>query len=72
MMPAAERHLRRILRYRTKLLRESVRFQNIRAGLLMSEGVEYRAAQLSSQRGATALFDSLRELPQRRPASCCG
>lgn len=64
MMPAAERHLRRMLRYRTKLLSESVRFQNIMAGLLLSEGVEYRAPQLSSQRRASAFLDSLSELPE--------
>ena len=43
---------------------EAVRFHNVMAGLLMSEGVEYQASQLSSQRRTSALIDSLDELPE--------
>jgi hypothetical protein len=62
-MPTAERHLRQMLRFRNKLLVETVRFKNTIAGMLMAEGVEYDSRRLHGKGYFGELLENLHEVP---------
>jgi len=63
-MPAAERQLRQMLRYRHKLLGETVRFKNMISGMLMAEGVEYDSRKLHNRNYFPRLVDGLSDIPE--------
>lgn len=63
MAPAKVRELRQVLRYRNLLVRESVRFQNKTAGLLMEAGAEYNKGRLTGDRYFHELLAGLAEVP---------
>ncbi len=58
------RELRRILRYRNLLVRESVRLKNKAAGLLMESGAEYSKPRLHGKRYYTNLLENLDDVPE--------
>jgi len=63
MLPTELRALRRMLRYRNLLVRETTRLKNRMAGLLMETGVEYQKQKLHGQRYFQRLVGSLEEVP---------
>lgn len=63
MMSEELRELRRVLRYRNLLVRESVRFQNRASGLLMEVGAEFSGKDLRGQKRFNALVDNLEDVP---------
>ena len=58
------RDLRRLLRYRHLIVRESVRMQNKMAGLLMETGTPFVIAKLHGKRYFTQLLQTLEEVPE--------
>jgi transposase len=50
MQPKEIRELRRVLRYRSLIVREIVRMKNKISGLLMEEGIEYEGRRLHTKR----------------------
>ncbi|MBE7560919.1 IS110 family transposase [bacterium] len=62
MAPSTVRELRRVLRYRNKMVRESTRMKNHISGLLMETGMEYNKKQLHGRRYFARLLEQL-ELP---------
>ena len=62
--PPELRELRRLLRYRSLVVRESVRMQNKIAGLLMEVGATYNKQRLHGRRYFTALLEELEEVPE--------
>lgn len=63
MLPTELRELRRMLRYRNLLVRETTRLKNRIAGLLMETGVEYHKQKLHGQRYFQQLISSLEGVP---------
>jgi transposase len=57
------RELRRLLRYRQLVVRESVRMQNKMAGLLMECGTPFEKVRLHGKRYFSGLLDTLEEVP---------
>jgi transposase len=57
------RELRRLLRYRQLVVRESVRMQNKMAGLLMECGTPFEKARLHGKKYFSCLLDTLEEVP---------
>jgi transposase len=57
------RELRRLLRYRQLVVRESVRMQNKMAGLLMECGTPFEKEKLHGQKYFSRLLDTLEEVP---------
>jgi len=64
MAPTEHRDLRRILRYRNFLVRESTRMKNKTAGLLMEVGAEYSKSRLPGKQYFQQLLDSLDYVPE--------
>ena len=58
------RDLRRLLRYRNLVLRQSVRMQNKIAGLLMESGAPFNKARLDGKKYFHELMESLEEVPE--------
>jgi transposase len=58
------RDLRRLLRYRHLVVRESVRMQNKVAGLLMETGTPFVKAKLHGKKYFTQLLETLEEVPE--------
>ena len=63
VMPPALRDLRRLLRYRSLIVRESVRMQNKIAGLLMESGAPFDTQKLHGKKYFHQLLDTLQEVP---------
>lgn len=63
MAPTEIRNLRRVLRYRNLLVRESTRMKNKTAGLFMEVGAEYDKSKLHSKRYFNELLTSVRDVP---------
>ncbi|HSF92608.1 MAG TPA: IS110 family transposase, partial [Paracoccaceae bacterium] len=63
MAPTEMRNLRRVLRYRNLLVRESTRMKNKIAGLFMEVGAEYDKDKLHGKRYFTQLLRSLEDVP---------
>jgi transposase len=59
MAPPEMRELRRLLRFRNLLMRQSVRMKNRIAGLLMETGTSYNAGRLHGQQYFQQLLDEL-------------
>jgi len=59
-----ERELRRVLRYRTLLVRVSTRMKNKTAGLLMEVGAEYVKGRLHGKRYFASLLETLKDTPE--------
>jgi len=57
------RELRRLLRYRNLVVRESVRMQNKIAGLLMESGAPFHKQKLHGKKYFAQLLDTLEEVP---------
>jgi transposase len=57
------RELRRLLRYRQLVVRESVRMQNKMAGLLMECGTPFEKERLHGKKYFSHLLDTLEEVP---------
>jgi len=62
--PPEVRELRRLLRYRGLVVRESVRMKNKIAGLLMETGVSYNKEKLHGRKYFTDLVKNLEEVPE--------
>lgn len=60
----AIRELRRLLRYRQLVVRESVRMQNKMAGLLMECGTPFEKEKLHGKKYFSHLLDTLEEVPE--------
>jgi len=58
------RELRRLLRYRSLVMRESVRMQNRIAGLLMETGTPFNKEKLHGKKYFTHLLENLEEVPE--------
>ncbi len=67
MAPQDLRDLRRILRYRSLLVRESTRMKNKTSGLLMECGVEYEKKKLHGRRYFNKLLERLEDVPASVP-----
>jgi len=63
MAPSEVRDLRRVLRYRNLLVRESVRLKNKTAGLLMEVGAEYDKERVEGKKYFRELLDHLEDVP---------
>ena len=63
MMPADQRDLRRVLRYRNLLVSNAVRMHNKTAGLLMEVGAEYNKKRLKGKRYFATLLDQVENVP---------
>jgi len=63
MAPVAIRDLRRMLRYRNLVVRQTTRMKNRMAGLLMETGVAYNKERLHGKAYFSELLGSLREVP---------
>lgn len=57
------RELRRVLRYRSLVVRQATRMKNKTAGLLMEVGAEYAKSRLHGKRYFTSLIEELEDLP---------
>src|ERR1700691_2373082 len=64
VLPPELRDLRRLLRYRNLVVRESVRMQNKMAGLLMESGTAFDKDKLDGKKYFTELMKSLQEVPE--------
>jgi len=62
--PPEVRELRRLLRYRGLVVRESVRMQNKIAGLLMEVGAPYNKEKLHGRKYFTDLVKNLEQVPE--------
>ena len=62
--PPQMRELRRLLRYRSLVVRESVRMKNKIAGLLMEVGAPYNKEKLHGKKYFTGLVENLEEVPE--------
>lgn len=62
--PSEMRELRRLLRYRSLVVRESVRMQNKIAGLLMEVGASYNKQRLHGRQYFAELLENLEEVPE--------
>ncbi len=63
VLPAEMRDLRRLLRYRNLVVRESVRMQNKMAGLLLETGAPFDKQKLHGKRYFADLLKTLEEVP---------
>ncbi|MBN1867687.1 IS110 family transposase, partial [Candidatus Sumerlaeota bacterium] len=63
MMSEELRELRRVLRYRNLLVRESVRFANRASGLPMEVGAEFSKKDIRGQKRFNALVENLEDVP---------
>jgi transposase len=63
MAPSRTRELRRVLRYRNLIVRQSTRMKNRIAGLLMETGTSYNQQRLHGKAYFSELLGSLRETP---------
>jgi transposase len=63
MAPPQVRELRRVLRYRSFMVREATRMKNRAAGILMETGVEYTKSRLHRKKYFSELLNGLAELP---------
>jgi transposase len=64
MLPEDIRALRRILRYRTHIVRTAVKMQNKMSGLLMEVGAAYNKKRLRGKRYFNRLLETVEEIPQ--------
>lgn len=64
VVPPDLRDLRRLLRYRTMVVRQSVRMQNKTAGLLMESGTVFDKQRLHQKKYFAELMRSLEEVPE--------
>lgn len=64
MAPEGIRELRRVLRYRNLMVRESVKFQNKTAGLLMEVGAKYNKKRLKGKRYFNGLLETVDYVPR--------
>jgi transposase len=64
VMPPKMRDLRRLLRYRSMVVQQSVRMQNKMAGLLMESGTVFQKEKLYGKKYFSALIESLEEVPE--------
>jgi transposase len=64
VLPPELRDLRRLLRYRNLMVRESVRMQNKMAGLLMESGAPFDKQKLHGKKYFAQLVKSLQEVPE--------
>lgn len=64
MAPSYIRELRRILRYRNLLVRESTRFRNRARGMLLECGAQFDSKRLHGKRYFRELLGQLTEVPQ--------
>ena len=64
MAPREIRDLRRALRLRNLMVRQSVRMQNRTHGLLMEVGVEYEKRRLKGKKHFRELLDNLSDVPR--------
>jgi len=62
--PTEMRDLRRLLRYRNLVVRQSVQMKNRMSGLLMEVGAEYNKRRLHGARYFSELLDQLEEIPE--------
>ena len=62
--PARIRELRRLLRYRSLVVSESVRMKNKMAGLLMETGALYVKEKLHRKKYFASLLEELEEVPE--------
>lgn len=63
MAPTEVRELRRVLRYRSFLVREATRMKNKTAALLMETGMEYNKQKLHGSRYFNDLLGQLNDIP---------
>ena len=64
VMPPEMRDLRRLLRYRSLVVQQSVRMQNKMAGLLMESGMVFQKEKLHGKKYFTELMRTLEEVPE--------
>jgi transposase len=64
VLPPEMRDLRRLLRYRNMVVRQSVRMQNKMAGLLMESGTAFVKDKLHGKKYFSELMKSLEEVPE--------
>jgi transposase len=64
VMPPGLRDLRRLLRYRSLVVRESVRMQNKIAGLLMETGTPFNKEKLHGKKYFAQLIQTLEQVPE--------
>src|SRR5271154_3527554 len=64
VLPPHLRDLRRLLRYRNMVVRQSVRMQNKMAGLLMESGTVFHKDKLHGKKYFSQLIKSLEEVPE--------
>jgi transposase len=64
MAPTPIRDLRRVLRYRNLVVRESVRMKNKVAGLLMEVGVSYSKRRLHGKQYFQELLENIEDVPE--------
>lgn len=64
VLPPHLRDLRRLLRYRNLVVRQSVRMQNKMAGLLMESGAPFDKRRLHGKKYFAELMKSLQEVPE--------
>jgi transposase len=63
MMPEELRELRRILRYRSMIMRTSVKMKNKMSGLLMEVGAQYSKKRLYGKKYFNALLERVEDVP---------
>lgn len=63
MLPSDIRELRRILRYRTHIVRTSVKMQNKMSGLLMEVGAQYNKKRLRGKHYFHQLLETVDDIP---------
>lgn len=63
MLPADIRELRRVLRYRTHIVRTSVKMQNKMSGLLMEVGAQYNKKRLRGKKYFHNLLQTVDDIP---------
>lgn len=64
MLPTDIRELRRILRYRSHIVRTSVKMQNKMTGLLLEVGADYSKTRLRGKKYFTRLLETVEDIPQ--------
>lgn len=64
MAPSELRELRRVLRYRTHIVRTAVKIKNKISGLLMEVGAEYNKSKLHSKKYFYDLLENIENIPE--------
>ena len=64
MLPKELRQLRRVLRFRNRIVRQAIRMKNTVCGLLMESGQSYSKRKLHGKRYFAELLDSLEDVPE--------